>query len=179
MTFHKVDGQPYYHFAFNIPSFSIVSAADWLRKRTELLPWRGSEIVDFSDWNAEAVYFYDPAGNILEFIARKNLNVRVEADFEPDQILGISEMGWSSNSPEAFHNRLVNEIGIEDYDCNPWRFCAVGSETGLFIMIDPAQKKWIPNMEEAVIVPFRCRVRTDRVFDLQFDGKDLVVVRSE
>lgn len=175
LTFHKVEGNPYYHFAFNIPSFSILSAADWLRERTELLPWQGSEIIDFSDWNAEAVYFYDPAGNIVEFIARKNLNVRVDEDFEINQVLGISEMGWSSNNTESFHNRLLTEIAIEDFDCNPWRFCAVGSETGLFIMIDPAQKKWIPNMEEAVIVPFRCRVTTDRSYDLKFDGEDLSI----
>ena len=67
---------PFYHFAFNIPSNKFEEAFQWIQSKVELL-WLNdykSYIADFTNWHAKSFYFIDPAGNILEFIARFDLN---------------------------------------------------------------------------------------------------------
>src|SRR5215475_3928433 len=66
---------PFYHFAFNIPENKLEAAMDWLRPRCPIFrnPNTGQEIYHFVNWNAHSCYFHDPAGNILEFIARHTL----------------------------------------------------------------------------------------------------------
>jgi catechol-2,3-dioxygenase len=88
------DSKPNYHFAFNIPSDQIESACDWLRARVAVLRADdGRQIVQFESWNASAIYFHDPAGNVVEFIARHDLAHRTDGDFRVDNVLGVSEIG--------------------------------------------------------------------------------------
>ena len=70
------DGEPVYHIAFNIPENQIEAARDWLSQRATLIPHfqTGDTIIDWPAWNAHSVYFLDPAGNLLEVIARHALN---------------------------------------------------------------------------------------------------------
>src|SRR5262249_48564307 len=61
----------FYHFAFNIPENQFLEARDWLSTRVALIQDRqGKDTFKFVAWQADAMYFYDPAGNIVEFIAR-------------------------------------------------------------------------------------------------------------
>src|SRR5438874_2421410 len=67
--------EPFYHFAINIPANKIDEARNWLANKVKLL-WiedYKNDIADFINWHAKSVYFYDPAGNILELIARFDL----------------------------------------------------------------------------------------------------------
>ncbi|MCB0661643.1 MAG: hypothetical protein KDC24_02795 [Saprospiraceae bacterium] len=143
----------YYHFAINIPFNQIDDALQWIKAKTAVLPFDGSEIVPFKSWNAEAVYFKDPAGNILEFIARKNLNETSDAPFGPASFQRISEIGVPVKSvSEVFEN--LHFIAKQDiYSGDLHRFCAVGNEYGLFILINPEEKKWIPEMVDARFFP--------------------------
>ena len=78
-----IDVNPYYHFAFNIPSNKFEEAFEWMKQKVELL-WLEdykSYIADFVNWHAKSFYFLDPAGNILELIARFDLNDTVEEKF--------------------------------------------------------------------------------------------------
>ncbi len=66
---------PFYHFAFNIPSNKFEEAFDWVKEKVELL-WLedyNGYIADFVNWHAKSFYFLDPTGNILELIARFDL----------------------------------------------------------------------------------------------------------
>src|SRR5437868_2726382 len=55
---------PFYHFAFSIPSNKIDEAHDFIAERTEILPFNpGTTIADFSSWNAHAFYFHDNQKN--------------------------------------------------------------------------------------------------------------------
>ena len=72
--------EPFYHFAINIPSNKIEEAKDWLSNKVKLL-WMEDykdDIADFVNWHAKSVYFYDPAGNIVELIARFDLDNNIE-----------------------------------------------------------------------------------------------------
>ena len=92
-TNEKVAGEPYYHFAFNIPANQFQEAKEWLKGKTTLLLEDGEEEAYFSFWPAHACYFEDPAGNIVELIARSNENLNSESTFSVNSILNISEIG--------------------------------------------------------------------------------------
>ena len=53
---------PFYHFAFNVPSNKFEEAFEWAKERVELL-WLDdykSCIADFVNWHAKSFYFKDP-----------------------------------------------------------------------------------------------------------------------
>ncbi len=87
--------EPFYHFAINIPANKIEEAKRWLKDRVELI-WIDqykSDVADFVNWHAKSVYFFDPAGNILELIARFDLDNENGEPFSSSQFLSISEIG--------------------------------------------------------------------------------------
>src|SRR5258708_11611611 len=89
------DVNPFYHFAFNIPSNKFEEAFEWMKQKVELL-WLEdykSYIADFVNWHAKSFYFTDPAGNILELIARFDLNDIADEKFSSTHIRNISEIG--------------------------------------------------------------------------------------
>lgn len=171
LQFLERQGATNYHYAFNIPSNKGAEALAWLKERVEILDWRGAALVDFSDWNAEAVYFYDKDDNIVEFIARKNLNIKVTAKFDIRQVLGISEMGAPTDNVQEVYNRLQQFFPIEMYSGDLTRFAAMGDEHGLFIVINNQQKKWIPREDEAYFSPFEVRLKhQDTFWELKYEN---------
>ena len=68
-TSMNVEGEPYYHFAFNIPSNKFKEAKTWVKGKVELNVENGEDQVEFSHLLADSIYFYDPAGNIVELIS--------------------------------------------------------------------------------------------------------------
>ncbi len=174
LTFIESSRETYYHFAINIPSFQIQAAYEWLKGKTTILPFKGREIVDFKDWNAEAIYFYDPAGNIVELIARKNLQIESITPFSPSAFLNVSEMGLPVKSVKEASGLLNKECGLEKYSGDFNRFCALGEETGLFIIIDYQQKDWIPNGDKALPFPFEILFKhNQKDYNLVYKGEKL------
>jgi catechol-2,3-dioxygenase len=109
------------------------------------------------NWNAEAIYFYDPADNVLEFIARKNLNIVANEKFSSKSVINISEMAMPVNDVKAHFDFLNNEFedfSIEKYSGDYKRFCASGDEEGLFIIVDTKVKKWYPTNKPSLAFPF-------------------------
>lgn len=100
---------PFYHFAFNIPENKFAEAKAWLRDRCPLLKDNrsGADELYFRDWDAHAVYFEDPGGNIAELIARHTLPNASEGAFTPSDLLYVSEIGLVSPEP----NQLVAGLG--------------------------------------------------------------------
>ena len=150
----------YYHYAFNIPSFQGREAQIWLKNHVEILKNGTEELIDFSNWNAEALYFFDPAGNIVEFIARKNLAIHSDQPFGIESILGISEMGFPTEDINAQVTKLEKEIGLEHYWGNRTSFSAVGDEHGLIILVNYKERKWFPT--EVSPKPFPLKIRLEQ-----------------
>ena len=140
---YKKDVTPY-HFAFNIPSNKENQALYWLKERVDILTFDEKEIIDFSSWNAKAIYFYDLDKNIVEFIARKNLNRSSEEKFSSKSLLNISEVAMVSNHIHQTFLKLNTLKSIAIYSGDFDRFCAVGDENGLFIIVNNELKKWFP-----------------------------------
>ena len=47
------------HFAFHIPDEQEQEALNWLKTVVPVLKYNDEQIIDFSNWNAKSVYFYD------------------------------------------------------------------------------------------------------------------------
>ena len=162
----------YYHFAFNISPDLLLHAAHWLEmKGIVLLPYEQNRIVPFPNWEAEAVYFHDPAGNIVELIARHRLPKSGRSTFSITDVLGISEMGFATYAFEDVFDQLTQEIGIPIFGNSSEAFAALGDDLGLFIVVDGTSKLWIPSMEPAQPFPFTTEIQQDQLYwELNWDN---------
>jgi len=137
----------FYHFAFNIPEDQFVEAKQWLSKRVTLIKDNNGkdEFPSSKEWNAHSVYFYDPAGNILEFIARHDLDEHLDRPFDAQNILSISEIGIVSEDVSGMVRSLQSQMEIRPYGGPASEtFAAVGDEYGLFIVVKQG-RIWFPD----------------------------------
>ncbi|HET6994190.1 MAG TPA: hypothetical protein VFI06_04360 [Chitinophagaceae bacterium] len=151
---------PFYHFAINIPANKIEEAKKWLIERVELI-WIDqykSDIADFVNWHAKSVYFYDPAGNILELIARFDLHNSTPGSFSSKQFLSVSEMGlvFREDELDKCTGDLLNQYQLPYFDKQPPlpQFRAVGDDEGLFIIV-PEKRNWFPTSVPSGIFPMK------------------------
>ncbi|MDP4283601.1 MAG: glyoxalase [Bacteroidota bacterium] len=149
-------GNPFYHFAFNIPSNRFEEAYKWAKQKVDLL-WLDDydgDIADFVNWHAKSFYFKDPAGNILEMIARFDLNDTAEEDFSSMQIRNVSEIGivFSVETFDNDVNGLMKEFSLNYFDKQPplQHFRAIGNDEGLFIVV-PENRLWFATKNQAKI----------------------------
>jgi len=150
-----------YHFAFNIPENQFRAAKEWVTNRIPLLRnEEGQDEYDFASWNAHAFYFNDAAGNILEFIARHDLQNAVNEEFNSGQILNISEIGLPSEDVVGLANDLCARLGLSIFRQEPNEtFTPVGDNHGLFI-IPVVGRLWMPTHGSgapAKLLPVRVR----------------------
>lgn len=125
-----------YHFAFNIPENKLEEAQDWLRKRgVKLVERDGSPTFHFASWNAHATYFFDPAGNIVEFIARHTLPNASAGRFSEKSILSASELGVVVDDVPKAVDQIGRDLGMKPYKGQSDQFCAVGDEHALLIVV--------------------------------------------
>lgn len=137
---------PYYHFAFTIPANKIDEALQWLAPKVDIIPVTETEkIADFISWNAKAVYFYDPSGNIVEFIARFDLKNSTENPFDSSAILSISEIGLPVDDLVYRTETLVTAHYLSYFSKQPSRsdFTVIGDDNGLLIFVPPG-RNWYP-----------------------------------
>ena len=163
---------PFYHIAINIPSNKIEEAKNWLSGRAELI-WMDqykSHIANFVNWHAKSVYFFDPAGNIVELIARFDLDNKTDEPFSSAQFLSVSEVGLVLTEVEFDKsvNRLLEQYQLSYFAKQPPmpQFRAIGDDEGLFIVV-PDNRNWFPTTIPSGIFPM----------EIQFEnkGKEYVV----
>ncbi|MGB1204184.1 MAG: VOC family protein [Chitinophagales bacterium] len=175
LIFEKRSETKPYHFAINIPSNKTKEALSWLKKRVAVLKNDNLEIQDFDFWNAEAMYFYDADNNIAELIARKNLENNSEEPFDETQWLEISEIGLGVDDIEKVFDFLHNNCQLAVHSGSFSRFCAIGSENGLFICINRAEKKiWFPTNDAIFVADFKVSIHhLDKSYDICFENGTL------
>ncbi|RIK42800.1 MAG: glyoxalase/bleomycin resistance/dioxygenase family protein [Chloroflexi bacterium] len=138
--------QPYYHVAFNIPENKLAAAKAWLEQRVSLLRHAetGDDVVFFEAWNAHALFFYDPAGSLLELIARHTLANATTGPFTSADILYVSEIALRGPSQEQTAARLRETFGLTHYQ---GQLSFLGDERGLLIA-SPPDRLWIPEFKK-------------------------------
>lgn len=173
---YKQDSKSY-HIAINIPSNKEHEALVWLKNRVTILKHFNEEIIDFISWNAKAIYFYDSDKNIIEFIARKNLKTDTTKTFNSNLLLEISEIGVPVNSIEQVYKTLHNTCDLGVYFGNFNKFCAIGGERGLFIVIDKNTKNWFPTNDKAFASEFNVKIIANKKqYAFDFSRGELTVV---
>jgi len=181
ITFHKSEKSNYYHFAFNIPTNKVYEAHRWLENRVEVLPEpeTGNEIIHFVDWNAHAVYFKDPAGNIVEFIARHELDNTSTHHFSIRDVLSISEIGVPSNNVLENFEKLHDQLWLQRYSGDFEKFCAAGDEEGLIILTN-MDRDWFPTDTKSKSFPFEADLEhLQKKSRISYQAGDLDVILSQ
>jgi catechol-2,3-dioxygenase len=146
ITFAKASaeqGEPFYHFAFNIPENKILAAHDWQRERTPLDrlshdlhdPAMPEDVVHFGHWNAHSIFFWDPAGNVVEYIARHDPRNAAEGGFGTRDILHASEIGFITDDVNETAGGMQRALGLGQYRSGDENFRALGDEHGLLLVI--------------------------------------------
>lgn len=152
----SADQNPFYHFAFNIPSNKFEEAYNWAKDKVKLLWLKDydSFIADFVNWHAKSFYFKDPAGNILEMISRFDLKDNADKPFSSAQIRNVSEMGivFSLKTFDEDVKAMMKEYSLDYFDKQPplEHFRAIGDDEGLFIVV-PENRVWFSTEDKSKI----------------------------
>ncbi|MBK7381238.1 MAG: VOC family protein [Ignavibacteriales bacterium] len=164
LTFIKSNRlKPKYHFAFNIPHNKLDEAIIWTSAKLDLIKNVDNEIVsNFESWNAKAIYFFDNNGNILEFIARFDLDNASDEAFDISSIQSISEIGIVTDTPIKLADKLVEENNLCFFakGAKSEKFVTLGSDNGLLIIVE-TNRKWYPTEQEAEKHFTKIKISTD------------------
>lgn len=153
--------EPLYHFAFDVPRNRLREAKAWLAERVDLLEQDGRDEFEIPSWNATAAYFRDPAGNVAEFIARRNLRNDSGMSFDPGVLLRVSEVGVVVEDVPAAVRGLERDLGLEVWNEPNEVFTTMGDEMGLLIVVKSG-RPWFPTGEAAGPHPIVVVARSDR-----------------
>ena len=151
------------HFAINVAPQRFEEAVSWARERAELV----EDDVPFEAWRARSAYFFDPAGNIVELIARE----RAPGD---ELFLEISEVGLPVADVGVAVDWLESELGLPYFSGNRRDFAAVGDDRGLFIVV-PVGRPWLFTDVPAPDAPLRVAIESERTGEAVVPGSGHVV----
>ena len=151
------------HFAVNVPPQRFEEAVAWARERVELV----DDDVPFPAWRARSAYFFDPAGNIVELIARE----RAPGE---ELFLEISEVGLPVADVGAAAEWFESELGLPYFSGNRRDFAAVGDDRGLFIVV-PVGRPWLFTDVPAPDAPLRVAIESERTGEAVVPGSGHVV----
>jgi hypothetical protein len=171
--------RPFYHFAFNIPENKLVSARSWQTERGPLNPmpeWLRDpdypdDVAYFPHWNAHAIYFLDPGGNVVEYIARHDLKNAASGAFDSRDILYASEIALVVDDVAAASRNLGDAVGVGQYRGGDDQFVAMGDEEGLLLVIRRGRTlNFNPSdpSKAARVFPTVARVRADKASKFRF-----------
>ncbi len=166
----------YYHFAINIPYSSVNKALKWAHKKVEVIHYENQAIQEFNAWEARAIFFLDPAGNVVEFIGRKRFNDDKLGSFNEEAFISISEVGIPVFEVSSAFKAINHATGIEKFDCVSNTFCAAGNDEGLLILVDSAEKSWFPTDDPARAFNLEVYFRVGaRLFHLTYHEGELEI----
>ncbi|WP_093212346.1 VOC family protein [Sediminibacillus albus] len=169
------DTQPFYHFAFNIPPNHFNQAKKWAKDRVILHKEDGDDEVYFHFLDANAFYFSDPAGNVVELIARHSVFPdfkKKRESFSANSILNIGEINLTTRKVADAAAKL-NQSGILVRDNEPLEpdgLNFMGEMTGgSFLLLGPPQRRWFFSNKYAEAHPVSVQVDGEKQIFLDED----------
>lgn len=174
LAFRRGAGAPTYHVAVSVPG-DVDAAADWLADRTRLLADEtGATRIRYDFLAADAVYCRDPAGNVLELLARDGRDGPTDP-FGPDALLDVGEVGLVVEDVPGVAATLADALGVEPAPGADEGFCYLGGEAGAFVVVAPG-RPWYPTDDAAEPHPVTAVVEAERAAPALPDGHTVVGV---
>ena len=160
------EGEAFYHFALRVPRNRFTAARDWLAARTPVLAE-----TRFENWNAEACYFEDPAGNIVELIAHHGLpDEGPDVAFTGTELLGVCELGLVGPDTGTMAAALEEiDVGLWDGSLEPGRLAFMGGRDGVLILC-PEGRGWMPTDRPAEPHPAEATVTASAAAEAELPG---------
>lgn len=90
LTFVQSEQAAFYHFAINIPGNQFTIIKEWLSLQYTLSQHYAVDEVYYPNFDADAMYVEDPAGNLIELIGRRNLDFL--GNFTKEAFYNMSEI---------------------------------------------------------------------------------------
>ncbi|RYL87878.1 hypothetical protein EWI07_14100 [Sporolactobacillus sp. THM7-4] len=179
LTFLKQEMRikPVYHFALTIPGSLFVSAKQWIKTKVTLNKEGNEDEVFFKFLNARSFYFNDPAGNIVEFIARENC-LSDKKSFSIDDVTGISEINLTVKDVLRA-GQLLNKQGyypLKNEQLNERTLNFIGDFHAYFLL-GPTHRTWFFSNKASVISPLTIDLDDGITVQVDQEGK-LAVVRA-
>ncbi|EON70364.1 hypothetical protein [Lysinibacillus sphaericus] len=168
-----------YHFAFNIPSNLFVQAKNWVKGRVDILQLDQQDEVYFERIKAHSFYFYDPEENVVELIARSEVNPHSDTDaFLPAHLLNIGEINLTTDSIHEVATYLI-EHGIlpcygEEVHIDALTFMG-NYEDGTNILLGPSKRNWYFSNKDAIVSPISIELNHTLQLNMKKDGEFMIV----
>lgn len=141
----KYASPPTYHFAFNISKNKLEKAIKWANQRVEILSKAGQQIFHFKRIRAHAFYFYDPAGNIVELMAKRDLDNEARGDFGVSDILYATEIGLVVDDVLETAKKWQMKFGWGVYMPGSKDFIGIGDAYYSLIIVKK-DRIWLPTL---------------------------------
>lgn len=169
LTFKHTEQPAFYHFAINIPGNQFSMMKYWITDRLTLNREEGRDEVYFPSFDADSMYFEDPAGNIVELIGRRKRDLF--GDLTKESFLNISEMSITTPHVVEVGDQL-QDLGIPlrngtEVEPNELNFLGRGDT---FIVLVPPGRRWYFSKKTSETFPLEM-TWNDEVIKLDEEGK--------
>jgi len=154
--------RPQYHFAVLVPANQIENCLNWLKnggKKKDgkaIQIWRSgesnAEIIQSPLYNSSSVYFADYGGNIIELVARRNLDNPEIGEFSSDMFKEINTVSIITKDVRAAKDLIQEDLGYLPLDRSTSGFKVMGNANGLINLV--VQDRILPPTETEKAFPF-------------------------
>lgn len=169
LIFKESEQQAVYHFAFNIPGNQFTLAKSWAASRVALNRQEGMDEVFYANFNADAFYFQDPAGNVVEFIGRRNVDRM--GDFTIDSLLNISEVSITTPFVESVGEQLedmdIPVRGNKGIEAKALNFLG---QSDSFILLVAPKRVWYFSKQKSEVHPLAIELVDGRQIEINEEG---------
>lgn len=169
LTFKQTEQPAFYHFAINIPGNQFSMMKYWMQDRVTFNREEGRDEVYFPSFDADSMYFEDPAGNIVELIGRRKRDVF--GDLTKESFLSISEVGLVTPFVAEVGDQL-QDLGIPlrsgtEVDPNELNF--LGRDDTYIVLVPPG-RRWYFSKKTAETFPVAF-TWNEATIQIDVDGK--------
>ncbi|CAM3062126.1 glyoxalase [Filibacter tadaridae] len=170
LLFKQSDQAAFYHFAINIPGNQFSMMRYWMIDRVTLNREEGRDEIYFPTFDADSMYFEDPAGNIVELIGRRKRDLF--GDLSNASFLNISEVGITTQYVADVGDQL-QDFGIPlrggtEVDPDSLNFLGKGDT---FIVLVPPARRWYFSKKTGETHPLEITMSDNRQIVMDEEGK--------
>jgi len=162
-------GKPFYHYCFLIPKSLFDQAKSYVTNIVELNTQDGKDEISFVP-SIRSFYFYDPSGNVVEFMGKDSNDNPTRETFSPNEILGLSEMSLVTNhlnkTATQLHDAGILEKDPSEVNHDGLTFISSGETT---LLLSPTDRTWVFSEKKGEVFPQT----------IKMDGKEIKVDQNK